>query len=57
MRRISDELYLRAKTILTRRRTQLERIALELSQKKPSIVARSICCSSSFIERSVGLEE
>lgn len=34
VRRISDELYLRAKTILTRRRTELERIALELTQKE-----------------------
>ena len=43
VRRISDELYLRAKTILARRQTELERIALELMQK-PSTVARSICC-------------
>jgi cell division protease FtsH len=34
VRRISDDLYLRAKTILTRRRTELERIALELTQKE-----------------------
>ena len=34
VRRISDELYRRAKTILTRRRTDLERIALELAQKE-----------------------
>ena len=32
VRRISDELYIRAKTILTRRRAELERIALELTQ-------------------------
>jgi ATP-dependent Zn protease len=32
VRRISDELYIRAKTILTRRRVELERIALELTQ-------------------------
>jgi cell division protease FtsH len=34
VRRISDELYLQAKTILTRRRAELERIALELTQKE-----------------------
>jgi AFG3 family protein len=34
VRRISDELYLRAKAILTRRRPELERIALELTQKE-----------------------
>ncbi|PYS47333.1 MAG: cell division protein FtsH [Acidobacteria bacterium] len=34
VRRISDELYLRAKTILTRRRAELEAIALELMQKE-----------------------
>jgi cell division protease FtsH len=34
VRAISDELYRRAKTILTRRRTDLERIALELAQKE-----------------------
>jgi cell division protease FtsH len=34
VRRISDELYLRAKTILTRRRTELERIAAALTQKE-----------------------
>jgi cell division protease FtsH len=34
VRRISDDLYVRAKTILTRRRTELERIALELTQKE-----------------------
>jgi cell division protease FtsH len=34
VRRISDDLYLRAKTILTRRRTELERIAFELTQKE-----------------------
>jgi cell division protease FtsH len=34
VRRISDELYLRAKDILTRRRSELERIALELIQKE-----------------------
>ena len=33
-RRISDRLYLRAKTILTSRRTELERIAHELIQKE-----------------------
>ena len=32
VRRMSDELYIRAKTILTRRRAELERIALELTQ-------------------------
>jgi cell division protease FtsH len=35
VRRVSDELYLRAKTILIRRRAELERIALELIHKKP----------------------
>jgi cell division protease FtsH len=34
VRRISDDLYLRARTILTRRRIELERIALELTQKE-----------------------
>jgi cell division protease FtsH len=34
VRRISDELYLRAKTILIRRRAELERIAVELIQKE-----------------------
>ena len=34
VRRISDELYLRAKSILNRRRAELERIALELMQKE-----------------------
>ena len=34
VRRISDELYSRAKAILTRRRTELERLALELAQKE-----------------------
>src|SRR5438105_15652062 len=34
VRRISDRLYLRAKTILTSRRTELERIAVELIQKE-----------------------
>jgi cell division protease FtsH len=34
VRRISDDLYLRARTILTRRRTELKRIALELMQKE-----------------------
>ena len=34
VRRISDRLYLRAKTILTSRRAELERIAAELIQKE-----------------------
>jgi cell division protease FtsH len=34
VRRISDDLYLRAKTILTSRRTELKLIALELTQKE-----------------------
>jgi ATP-dependent Zn protease len=34
VRRISDDLYVRAKTILTRRRTELERIAFVLTQKE-----------------------
>jgi ATP-dependent Zn protease len=34
VRRISDDLYVRAETILTRRRTELERIALELTRKE-----------------------
>ena len=34
VRRISDDLYLRAQNILTRRRTELVRIALELTQKE-----------------------
>jgi cell division protease FtsH len=34
VRRISDDLYLRAKTILTRRRIELELIAFELTQKE-----------------------
>jgi cell division protease FtsH len=34
VRRISDDLYLRAKTILNHRRTELERIAFELRQKE-----------------------
>jgi cell division protease FtsH len=34
VRRISDDLYLRAKTILTHRRAQLERIAQELTKKE-----------------------
>jgi cell division protease FtsH len=34
VRRIADDLYLRAKTILMRRRLELERIALELAQKE-----------------------
>jgi cell division protease FtsH len=34
VRRISDELYLRAITILIRRRAELERIAVELIQKE-----------------------
>ena len=34
VRRISDRLYLRAKTILTSRRTELERIARELIRKE-----------------------